>query len=496
MTEGGSGEGAAPAASHAPAPHQALWNCNLSTQPHTPTPRAPHVLERLEVLGEVSVSDPQQVNDGVRKYTTFQVAGKYLLAGSTASADFCVRRRYSDFEWLRSTLRTLFPGVVFLPLPRKQQVGRFEAAFLEERAAGLEEFAKHVFRRPGVFRQGSALIAFLTCPEASLDKVRQEFGAPSQTLGDLYREYSEAFGSELQQLRSQGQESGPGNETENGRQLERTRIGGSVTDEPAFAETKTALDLYVRHLEDAQRWAGGLSEAHRKVALATAEVHTRLSALRDDDRRLCEAGAEARNGLISAFGQHGAVSSAVPCCHFEQLVAALVREQRQAEAVLEALDAISCLQRRLQEARRRVSEDEFGQARLLRRSPGPPPSVQPPESPASRTSQRERKRDRVYDAWDKLRGRDASRQLEELCEQLAKDRQEVSQGEQWLAAARTLFAGREIRTFFAEKREAQVRSQQQLLEAIARTSQRLAEVWSGAASECAAATPGSGSPAR
>ena len=52
----------------------------------------------------------------------------------TAAMQWIVRRRYSDFEWLRIVLAKFNPGQVVPPLPNKK-IGnrRFEEDFLEKR---------------------------------------------------------------------------------------------------------------------------------------------------------------------------------------------------------------------------------------------------------------------------------------------------------------------------------------------------------------------------
>ncbi|KAL8186343.1 UNVERIFIED_CONTAM: hypothetical protein K2H54_069066 [Gekko kuhli] len=60
----------------------------------------------------------------------------------------CVRRRYSDFEWLRSELEReskvvvpALPGKAFLrQLPFRGDDGIFDDSFIEERKQGLEQF--------------------------------------------------------------------------------------------------------------------------------------------------------------------------------------------------------------------------------------------------------------------------------------------------------------------------------------------------------------------
>ncbi|GLD49413.1 sorting nexin-3 isoform X2 [Lates japonicus] len=68
----------------------------------------------------------------------------------------CVRRRYSDFEWLRAELERE-SKVVVPPLPGKALIrqlpfrgddGIFDDSFIEERRQGLEQFLNKVAGHP------------------------------------------------------------------------------------------------------------------------------------------------------------------------------------------------------------------------------------------------------------------------------------------------------------------------------------------------------------
>ncbi|XP_061479518.1 sorting nexin-3 isoform X4 [Rhineura floridana] len=68
----------------------------------------------------------------------------------------CVRRRYSDFEWLRSELEREskvvvppLPGKAFFrQLPFRGDDGIFDDSFIEERKQGLEQFINKVAGHP------------------------------------------------------------------------------------------------------------------------------------------------------------------------------------------------------------------------------------------------------------------------------------------------------------------------------------------------------------
>ena len=58
--------------------------------------------------------------------------------------DFFVRRRYKDFEWLRSQLVSSFQGAIVPPLPPPDQKDRFSTQFIQRRQARLELFLRRV----------------------------------------------------------------------------------------------------------------------------------------------------------------------------------------------------------------------------------------------------------------------------------------------------------------------------------------------------------------
>ena len=72
-----------------------------------------------------------------------------------------VNRRYSDFDWLRNTLKKLFPRYVIPPLPvKKMGARRFEQDFIEKRMKFLQKFIDEVIEVE-TFKASEALIAFL-----------------------------------------------------------------------------------------------------------------------------------------------------------------------------------------------------------------------------------------------------------------------------------------------------------------------------------------------
>ncbi|KAM8934419.1 sorting nexin-12 isoform 3-T3 [Pelodytes ibericus] len=113
---------------------------------------------------EIDIFNPQTVGVGRNRYTVYEVRMRTNLP-IFKMKDSCVRRRYSDFEWLKNELERdskvtasyLFPQIVVPPLPGKAlkrqlpfrgDEGIFEESFIEERRQGLEQFINKIAGHP------------------------------------------------------------------------------------------------------------------------------------------------------------------------------------------------------------------------------------------------------------------------------------------------------------------------------------------------------------
>ena len=72
-----------------------------------------------------------------------------------------VRRRYSDFEWVRDLLVARYHGIAVPLMPEKRMVGNQGKAFIEERMGGLENFMQLILSNP-YLRNDATLRMFLT----------------------------------------------------------------------------------------------------------------------------------------------------------------------------------------------------------------------------------------------------------------------------------------------------------------------------------------------
>ncbi|GJJ11414.1 hypothetical protein Clacol_005647 [Clathrus columnatus] len=115
----------------------------------------------------ITVGDPQKVGDPVRPYITYTVHTR-TTSPLYRSSSFSVLRRYSDFRWLYETLSQNCPGVIVPPVPEKQQYGRFEDSFVENRRAALNKCIQKIANHP-ILRDDPDLKLFLESDTFALD---------------------------------------------------------------------------------------------------------------------------------------------------------------------------------------------------------------------------------------------------------------------------------------------------------------------------------------
>lgn len=79
----------------------------------------------LERTFHVTVSEPITVSGTFTSHVTYLVSSTLCAEG--------VRRRYSDFDWLREVLVARYHGIAVPLMPEKRLVGNQGKAFVEER---------------------------------------------------------------------------------------------------------------------------------------------------------------------------------------------------------------------------------------------------------------------------------------------------------------------------------------------------------------------------
>jgi len=104
---------------------------------------------------EIDVSNAQIHGVGKKRYTDYEVKMKTNIPIFKLK-ESSVRRRYSDFEWLRSELERdskivvpALPGKALTKmLPFRTDDGIFEDEFIEDRRQGLESFINRIAGHP------------------------------------------------------------------------------------------------------------------------------------------------------------------------------------------------------------------------------------------------------------------------------------------------------------------------------------------------------------
>ena len=113
-------------------------------------------------------------------YITYEV--------ETKEANWLVRRRYSDFEWLRIVLVKFYPRLYVPPIPNKK-IGsrRFEVDFVEKRMIFLQKFINSILASE-TFKASEPLICFLSMGDrAQFEYKMKELSSiiPSQYVEDI-----------------------------------------------------------------------------------------------------------------------------------------------------------------------------------------------------------------------------------------------------------------------------------------------------------------------
>jgi len=104
---------------------------------------------------EIDVSNAQIHGVGKKRYTDYEVKMKTNIPIFKLK-ESSVRRRYSDFEWLRTELERdskivvpALPGKALTKLlPFRTDDGIFEDEFIEDRRQGLESFINRIAGHP------------------------------------------------------------------------------------------------------------------------------------------------------------------------------------------------------------------------------------------------------------------------------------------------------------------------------------------------------------
>lgn len=131
----------------------------------------------------VRVTNPREESGRWGKHVTYSIFVD--VNGKLYSKD--VRRRYSDFVWLRMCLSKKFPGVLVAPLPCKKMLGKNQH-FVERRRGGLQKFLVLVLESD-LFNDSGPLKAFLSPDNFEEEKKVEEKKAEARSISDLILDY-------------------------------------------------------------------------------------------------------------------------------------------------------------------------------------------------------------------------------------------------------------------------------------------------------------------
>ena len=107
-----------------------------------------------------------EISLGEKVARTFFTKAYMTYIISTSPLNLKVRRRYSDFEWLRQILLNFYSSSIIPPIPKKNKIGgdRFDETFLLKRMRTLEKFLNFLLEDP-VIKVSQILYDFLSIEE-------------------------------------------------------------------------------------------------------------------------------------------------------------------------------------------------------------------------------------------------------------------------------------------------------------------------------------------
>ena len=130
----------------------------------------------------IQIGYPEKVEGGIfsKSYVTYLV--------TTSPLNIKVRRRYSDFEWLRQILLNLYSGNVIPTIPKKNKLGsdKFAETFLQKRMRTLEKFLNYLLMNP-IIKNSQIFYDFISIEkDADFTKKKKEYDKlkPPHTIND------------------------------------------------------------------------------------------------------------------------------------------------------------------------------------------------------------------------------------------------------------------------------------------------------------------------
>ena len=116
---------------------------------------------------EINISFPEKIEGGLftKSYVT------YLM--KTTPFGYKIRKRYSDFEWLRNVICTVYVNCVIPPLCKKNYADRFSEVLISKRTRSIEKFMNGLLSHP-LIRNSDVFYSFISTEnEAEFEKKKK-----------------------------------------------------------------------------------------------------------------------------------------------------------------------------------------------------------------------------------------------------------------------------------------------------------------------------------
>ena len=142
----------------------------------------------------INLGFPEKV-DGWLIFTKSYVSYQII----TLPFNFKVRRRYSDFEWLRNILSQIYVSCVLPPIPKKNYGDRFNENLISKRQRGLEKFLNGLVIHP-LIKHSEILYDFLSnTNEEQFNNNKKKY---ANITNDLYIKNIYSYTYNLKKLKS------------------------------------------------------------------------------------------------------------------------------------------------------------------------------------------------------------------------------------------------------------------------------------------------------
>ena len=142
----------------------------LAIEPEYIKTKIPEVTEISESYGvDIKLSSPEKIEGGIftKSYVTYLV--------ETNPFGFRVRKRYSDFEWLKNILALHYPNCIMPPLCKKNFSDRFSEKFVNKRVRLIQKFMEGILVHP-LMRNSIIFYDFISCDnEEEIEKKKKNY---------------------------------------------------------------------------------------------------------------------------------------------------------------------------------------------------------------------------------------------------------------------------------------------------------------------------------